>query len=205
MHNQRVCSRPKTKKKISGATFHIPITKSATLNRLEHCSLWQFSGGLVFLRALFCISGAKSPGAPPPTPPPPPSWIFVPGLHACVIMSCYSITQMHARLYDRVATWQEWAWGYIHPFVSKRGWFELQARRDLLEPCLIRDVSPVSKGNSMLSTLPTSLLSKQHNNIQRWLYPVRKCFGLYLIYILEILKQMFIYWKQIRKRKVHCC
>ena len=52
------------KKKIGGATFHIPLTKSATLNRLLHCSLWQFSG------ALFCISGVKSPGAPPPPPTP---------------------------------------------------------------------------------------------------------------------------------------
>ena len=47
------------KKKIflfSGAPFHIPLTKSATLNRLLHCSLWQFSG------ALFCISDfAQSP------------------------------------------------------------------------------------------------------------------------------------------------
>ena len=30
----------------SGATFHIPLTKSATLNRLLHYSLWQFSGAL---------------------------------------------------------------------------------------------------------------------------------------------------------------
>ena len=42
---RRALSRPK-KKKISGATFHIPLTKSATLNRLLHCSLWQFSGAL---------------------------------------------------------------------------------------------------------------------------------------------------------------
>ena len=49
----------------SGTTFHIPLTKSATLNRLLHCSLWQFSGALfLFSRALFCISGTKSPGAP---------------------------------------------------------------------------------------------------------------------------------------------
>ena len=50
--------RPKIKFSFSGATFHSPLTKSATLNRLLHCSLWWFSG------ALFCISGAKSPGAP---------------------------------------------------------------------------------------------------------------------------------------------
>ena len=49
----------------SGATFHIPLTKSAILNRLLHCNLWQFSGALFFSsRALFCISGAKSAGAP---------------------------------------------------------------------------------------------------------------------------------------------
>ena len=49
----------------SGATFHIPLTKSATLKMLLHCSLWQFSGSLFWiLRALFfCISGAKSPVA----------------------------------------------------------------------------------------------------------------------------------------------
>ena len=52
------------KKKIfSGATFQ--MTKSGTLNRLSHCSLWQFSGALfLFSRVLFCISRAKSPGAP---------------------------------------------------------------------------------------------------------------------------------------------
>ena len=43
----------------SGATFHIPLTKSATLNRLLHCSLWSNFQGL-----FFCTSGAKSPGAP---------------------------------------------------------------------------------------------------------------------------------------------
>ena len=51
-------SRPKIKSLFSGATFHIPLTKSATLSRLLHCSLWQFSG------ALLCISRAKSLGAP---------------------------------------------------------------------------------------------------------------------------------------------
>ena len=57
--------RPKIKFLFLGATFHTPLTKSATLNRLFHCSLWQFSGALfLFSRALFCISGAKSPGAP---------------------------------------------------------------------------------------------------------------------------------------------
>ena len=55
----------KKKKKKIRAAFYIPLTKSATLNRLLHCSLWQFSG------ALFCILGAKSPGAP--------VWFFYPG------------------------------------------------------------------------------------------------------------------------------
>ena len=32
-------SRPKIKFLFSGATFHMPLTKSATLNRLLHCSL----------------------------------------------------------------------------------------------------------------------------------------------------------------------
>ena len=36
-----------------GATVHIPLTKSATLNRLLHCSLWQFSGALFYFRGLF--------------------------------------------------------------------------------------------------------------------------------------------------------
>ena len=37
-----------------GGTFHILLTKSATLNRLLHCSLWQFSGALfLYLRGLF--------------------------------------------------------------------------------------------------------------------------------------------------------
>ena len=54
----------------SGASFHIPLTKTATLNRILHCSLLQFSGALFrFSRALFCISGAKSPGAPVYFPP----------------------------------------------------------------------------------------------------------------------------------------
>ena len=49
-----------------GATFHIPLTKSATLNTLLHCSLCNFQGPFFFLfsRDLFCIMGAKSPGAP---------------------------------------------------------------------------------------------------------------------------------------------
>ena len=41
------------------------LTKSATLNRLLHCSLWQFSGALFwFSRALFCISGGEIARSP---------------------------------------------------------------------------------------------------------------------------------------------
>ena len=48
-----------------GATFHIPLTKSATVNRLLHCSLWQFSGALFwFSRTLICISGRNRPEPP---------------------------------------------------------------------------------------------------------------------------------------------
>ena len=36
-----------------GYTFHMPLTKSATLNRLLHCSLWQFSGALFYFWGLF--------------------------------------------------------------------------------------------------------------------------------------------------------
>ena len=61
-----------------GATFHIPVTKSATLNKLLHCSLWQFSGALKKkLRALFLHFGGKIAQSPPPPPPPP--CIFFPG------------------------------------------------------------------------------------------------------------------------------
>ena len=49
----------------SGATFHIPFTKSATLNRLLHCSLWQFSGAIfLFSRALFAFRGRNRPEPP---------------------------------------------------------------------------------------------------------------------------------------------
>ena len=34
---------------LRGYTFHIPMTKSATLNTLLHCNLWQFSGRASFL------------------------------------------------------------------------------------------------------------------------------------------------------------
>ena len=64
-------TRPKIKFLFSGATFHISLTKSATLNRLLHCSLWRFSGGLFYLfsRALFYISGANLPVTPVYFPP----------------------------------------------------------------------------------------------------------------------------------------
>ena len=51
--------RPKIKYLFWGATFHIPLTKSATLNRLLHCSLWQFLGAFFFLRALFLHFGGE--------------------------------------------------------------------------------------------------------------------------------------------------
>ena len=37
--------KKKKKKKFRGATFHIPLTISATLNRLLHCSLWRIFRG----------------------------------------------------------------------------------------------------------------------------------------------------------------
>ena len=49
------CCRSKIKFLFSGATFHIPLTKSATLNRLLHCSLLQFSGALFYFRGLFFL------------------------------------------------------------------------------------------------------------------------------------------------------
>ena len=44
----------------SGATFHIPLTKSATLNRLLHSSLWWFLRALFF----FAFRGQISPEPP---------------------------------------------------------------------------------------------------------------------------------------------
>ena len=44
--------RQKLKFLFSGAIFHIPLTKSATLNRILHCTLWQFSGALFYFRGL---------------------------------------------------------------------------------------------------------------------------------------------------------
>ena len=42
------------------ATLHIPLTKSATLNMLLHCSLWHILGVLFwFSRALFLHFGGK--------------------------------------------------------------------------------------------------------------------------------------------------
>ena len=50
----------------SGATFHIPLSKSATLNSLLDCSLWQFSGALfkIFSRAPFLHYGGKIARSP---------------------------------------------------------------------------------------------------------------------------------------------
>ena len=48
-----------------GATFHIPLTKSATLNRLLHCSLWQFSGALFYFWGLFFALRGRSCPEPP--------------------------------------------------------------------------------------------------------------------------------------------
>ena len=63
----------------AGATFHIPLTKSATLNRLLHCSLWQFSGALFYFRGLFFAFWGRNRPEPlckfPPAPPPPPNLI----------------------------------------------------------------------------------------------------------------------------------
>ena len=45
-------------------TSHL-LTKSATLNRLLHCSLWQFLRAPFFIfEGFFLHFGAKSPGAP---------------------------------------------------------------------------------------------------------------------------------------------
>ena len=44
-----------------GGYFHIPLTKSATLNRLLHCSLWQFSGALYFWGLFFAFRGRNRP------------------------------------------------------------------------------------------------------------------------------------------------
>ena len=57
--------RPKIKFLFSGATFHIPLTKSATLNRLLHCSLWQFSGALFYFRGLFFTFRGRNCPEPP--------------------------------------------------------------------------------------------------------------------------------------------
>ena len=58
--------RPKIKVLFTGATFHIPLTKSTTMNRLLHCSLWQkFSGSFfIFKGSFFAFLGVKSLGAP---------------------------------------------------------------------------------------------------------------------------------------------
>ena len=73
-HDDRVRTRPKIKKNISGATFHVPLTKSATLNRLLHCRLWQFWGVLFFLfRGLFFAFRGRNRPEPPCN--------FFPGAH----------------------------------------------------------------------------------------------------------------------------
>ena len=65
MNLQFVCVCDITGQKLKfyfpGATFHIPLTKSATLNRHLHCSLWQFSGALFwgFFEGSFLHFGGK--------------------------------------------------------------------------------------------------------------------------------------------------
>ena len=64
-HSISCPSRPKIIFLFSGATFHIPLTKSATLNRLLQCSLWQFSGALLgFWGLLFAFRGRNRPEPP---------------------------------------------------------------------------------------------------------------------------------------------
>ena len=55
-------SRPKIKCLFSGATFHIPLTKSATLNRLLHCSLMSmaiFRGSFLIFKGSFLHFGGE--------------------------------------------------------------------------------------------------------------------------------------------------
>ena len=58
-----IWSRPK---KNSGGYFSYPIhlTKSATLNKVLHCSLWQFSEALFYFRGLFAFRGWNRPEPP---------------------------------------------------------------------------------------------------------------------------------------------
>ena len=56
---------PKIKFLFSGATFHIPLTIPATLNRLLHCSLWQFSGALFYFWGLFFAFWGRNRPEPP--------------------------------------------------------------------------------------------------------------------------------------------
>ena len=61
----RMYCKPKITFLFSGATFHIPLTKSATLNRLLHCSLWWFSGALFyFIEGSFLHYGGKFARSP---------------------------------------------------------------------------------------------------------------------------------------------
>ena len=57
-------TRAKIKFLFSGATFHIPLTKSATLNRLLHCSLWQFSGLCLIFGGSFWHFRGEIAGSP---------------------------------------------------------------------------------------------------------------------------------------------
>ena len=55
------CSKKNLNFIFSGATFHIPLTKSATLNRLLHWSLWRFSGAFYFRGLCFAFRGWNRP------------------------------------------------------------------------------------------------------------------------------------------------
>ena len=61
----------------SKATFHIPLTKTKTLNRLLHCSLWRFSGALFYFQGLFfAFRGQNLPEPPCIFSLPPPLFFF---------------------------------------------------------------------------------------------------------------------------------
>ena len=82
--------KKKKKKHFSGATFHIPLTKSATLNRLLHCSLWQFSGAFFFFffessfLHFFFLGGRGNRREPP--------CIFSPGTYLFLCVFHYFVT-----------------------------------------------------------------------------------------------------------------
>ena len=48
-----------------GATFHILFTKCATLNKLLHCSRWEFQGLFFDFRGLFCAFRGRNRPEPP--------------------------------------------------------------------------------------------------------------------------------------------